>query len=108
MVKRTAPGYATSGNPTSSEIPNPTRDIIGQIQTMTSQLFRSRSGDDTTWFLGDIGKAFEQIENWPLTVTTLGAGSQLEFDQDVVFQSKVSKRSTFNTKQPRAMVKCTA
>lgn len=108
MVKRTAPGYATSGNPTSSEINNPTADVIGNIQTLTSQLFRSRSGDDTTWFVGDIGKAFEQIENWPMTVVTMGAGSQLEFDNDIVFQSKVSKRSTFNTVNPRKMVKNTA
>lgn len=108
MVKRTAPGYATTGNPTSSEQPNPTSDIIGNIQVLSSQLFRSRSGSDSTWFSGDISKAFEQIENWPLTVATLGAGSQLEFDQDIVFQSKVSKRSTFNTKQPRAMNKNTA
>lgn len=107
MVKRTAPGYATTGNPSQAEA-NPIGDVIGSIQVLTSQLFRSRSGSDSTWFAGDISKAFEQIENWPLTVTTLGAGSQLEFDQDVVFQSKVSKRSTFNTKQPRKMVKCTA
>jgi hypothetical protein len=60
------------------------------------------------WFLGDIGASFEQIENWPMTVTTLGAGSQLEFDADVIFQAKVSKRSTFNTIQPRKMVKNTA
>ena len=106
MVKRTAPGYATSGNPSQTEA-NPVGDIIGSIQVMTSQLFRARSGSDSNWFLGDIGGAFEQIENWPLTVTTMGAGSQLEFDNDVIFQSKVSKRSTFNTKQPRKMVKCT-
>jgi hypothetical protein len=107
MVKRTAPGYATSGNPAGTEIPNPVGDIIGNIQVMSSQLFRSISGSDTNWFLGDIGRAFEQIENWPLTVTTLGAGSQLEFDLDVIFQAKVSKRSTFNTVQPRAMVMST-
>lgn len=107
MVKRTSPGYATSGLPTQTEA-NPVGDVIGSIQVMTSQLFRSRTGSDSRWFIGDISKAFEQIENWPLTVTTMGAGSQLEFDNDVVFQSKVSKRSTFNTKQPRAMVRCDA
>lgn len=108
MVKRTAPGYATSGVPAGTEIPNPVVDIVGSIQTMSSQLFRSISGSDSDWFIGDIGASFEQIENWPLTVTTLGAGSQLEFDQDIVFQSRVSKRSTFNTKQPRKMLKNTA
>ena len=106
MVRRTAPGYATSGNPAGTEIPNPTGDIVGNLQTLTSQLFRDATGSDANWFIGDIGAAFEQIENWPLTVNTLGAGSQLEFDNDVIFQSRVSKRSTFNTKQPRKMVKC--
>ncbi|AMV27556.1 hypothetical protein VT84_24355 [Gemmata sp. SH-PL17] len=106
MVKRTAPGYATSGNPTGTEIDNPVGDIVGNLQVLTSQLFRNRSGSDTAWFMGDVGRAFEQIENWPLTVTAIGAGSQLEFDNDIIFQSKVSKRSTFSTRQPRAMVKC--
>jgi hypothetical protein len=108
MTKKTAPGYETSGNPVSTEIPNPTGDIIGSIEILTSQLFRSISGSDSNWYIGDIGRAFEQIENWPMTVTTLGAGSQMEFDLDVIFQAKVSKRSTFNTKQPRAMVQNTA
>jgi hypothetical protein len=107
MTKKTAPGYETSGNPVSTEIPNPTGDIIGSIEILTSQLFRSISGSDSNWYIGDIGRAFEQIENWPMTVTTLGAGSQMEFDLDVIFQAKVSKRSTFNTKQPRAMVQNT-
>lgn len=108
MVKRTAPGYATTGTPTSSEIPNPTADIIGSIQTMSSQLFRTISGSDVNWFLGDLSAAFEQIENWPLTVTTLGAGSQLEFDSDIIFQAKVSKRSTYSTVNPRKVIKCTS
>jgi hypothetical protein len=107
MTKKTAPGYATSGNPLGTEIPNPTGDIIGNIETLSSQLFRVESGSDTNWFIGDIGAAFEQIENWPMTVATLGGGSQIDFDRDVIFQAKVSKRSTFNTVQPRRMVKCT-
>ena len=107
MVKKQAPGYATSGNPIGTEIENPTQDIIGNIEILTSQLFRQISGSDTNWFIGDLSKAFEQLENWPLTVTTLGGGSQPDFDADIIFQTKVSKRSTFNTKQPRKMVQCT-
>lgn len=108
MVKKTAPGYATSGNPVSTEISNPTGDIIGNLEILSTQLFRSISGSDTNWFVGDLSAAFEQIENWPLTVTTLGGQSQMDFDFDVIFQTKASKRSTFNTVQPRKMIKCTA
>lgn len=108
MVRRTAPGYATSGNPVGTEIRNPTLDVIGNIQVMSSQLFRDRSGSDSTWYAGDIGSAFEQIENWPMTVTTAPANSEKEFENDIIFRSKVSKRATFNTKQPRAVVRCTA
>jgi len=107
MVKKTAPGYATSGNPVSTEINNPTGDIIGNLEILSTQLFRSISGSDASWFVGDISASFEQIENWPLTVTTLGGQSQMDFDFDVMFQTKVSKRSTFNTVAPRKMVKCT-
>jgi len=108
MVKRTAPGYATSGNPTQTGIDNPVGDIIGQIRTLSTQLLRVASGDDTTWYIGDIAAAFEQIENWPLQVTNIGAGNLDEFKRDVVFQIKASKRATFVTKNPRKMVKVQA
>ena len=108
MVKKVAPGYATSGNPVSTEVDNPVGDIVGNLQTVTSQLIRARTGDDTTWFMGDISAAFEEIVNWPLQVLQLGAGSQDEFKRDIVMQFRADKRSTFNTKQPRKMVKCTA
>lgn len=107
MVKKVMPGYATSANPTSSEQENPVGSVIGNIETYSSQLFRSRSGSDSTWFIGDVSKAFAQYENWPLQVLSLGSGSQMEFTHDIVAAFRVDKRSTFVTLQPRAMVKCT-
>jgi hypothetical protein len=117
MVKKVAPGYATSGNPVSTEIDNPTGDIIGNIQTVTSQLIKARmtaagsgvySAPSTSWFVGDISAAFEEIVNWPLQVLQLGAGSQDEFKRDIVMQFRADKRSTYSTKQPRKMVRCDA
>lgn len=104
MVKRVAPGYATSGDPTNTEVPNPMGDIVGNIQTVSSQLFRSISGSDSMWFLGDLTAAFEYIENWPIQVLSLGAGSHDEFHRDIVAQFRADERGTFNTKQPRKMV----
>jgi len=108
MVKRIAPGYATSGNPTNTEVPNPMGDIIGQIQTVSSQLLRATSGSDSTWWLGDLAAAFEYVENWPMQVLTLGSGSHDEFHRDIVAQFRADERGTFFTKQPRKMVKSTA
>lgn len=104
MVKRTAPGYATSGNPTGTEIPNPMGDIIGNIQTVSSQLLRSISGSDVNWWLGDLSAAFEYMENWPLQVLSLGSGSHDEFHRDIVAQFRADEMGTFNTKQPRKVV----
>ncbi len=104
MVKRVAPGYALSGNPTLTEVPNPMGDIIGNIQTVSSQLLRSISGSDTHWWLGDLSAAFEYVENWPLQVLNLSTGSHDEFHRDIVAQFRADERGTFNTKQPRKVV----
>ena len=60
-----------------------------------------------TWWVGDIAKMMEYVENWPLTVLQLGSGSQDEFTRDIVQQFRVSERGTFSVKQPRAGVKNT-
>lgn len=108
-VRRMNPGYATSGNPTQSIVTeNPVNKFIGTLNHMWSQLLQSRmtlaGTAANSWWIGDIAKAFEYVENWPLAVLQLGTGSQDEFTRDIVQQFRVSERGTYATKQPRAML----
>ncbi len=53
------------------------------------------------WYMGDFPRAFEYLENWPLTVETLGADTLLGFTRDVVFGVKVSEKGVIAIKDPR-------
>ena len=53
------------------------------------------------WYMGDFARAFEYLENWPLTAVTMGPGSYAEWDRDVVFGVKVSEKGTPAVNDPR-------
>lgn len=103
-------GYPTSGNPVRSETPNPIYTVLGPIRLLgaNSRYFRNASGDDTTWYVGDIAGAFEYLEVEPMTVKTQGEDSESAFNADIVMRVKVSEWGTYFTKQPRKISKCTA
>lgn len=97
-------GYATSGNLSATKAANP----VQNYQIVTSNQLAARQATDTTWYLGDIQKAFAYMENWPMTVVQAPANSEVEFTTDVVMRYKASERGAMATLEPRAMVKCTA
>lgn len=53
------------------------------------------------WYLGDFARAFEYLENWPLTAETLAPGSWAEWDRDVTFGVKVSEKGVVAVNDPR-------
>jgi hypothetical protein len=59
------------------------------------------------WFVGDFRKAFAYMENWPITVTQSGAGSEADFNQDIVMRFKASERGAAAVINPRYVVKNT-
>ena len=99
------PGYATSGNPTETQVGNPYK---GAFAVISSPYVASRLATDTDWFFGDLTTAFEYCQAWPEEVKTLAGGTQIEFDQDIVQQYRFSEMGNYSTKEPRAMVKATA
>ena len=60
------------------------------------------------WYMGNFAKAFAYMENWPITVTHSTAGSEADFNQDIVVRFKASERGTPAVLNPRYVVKCTA
>lgn len=73
----------------------------------SSQLLAARMATDTTWYLGDLMKAFAYMQNWPLTTVQAGANSDDEFNRDIVMKWKASERGATATLEPRVMTKCT-
>jgi hypothetical protein len=59
------------------------------------------------WFIGDFGKAFAYMENWPITVTQSPAGGEAEFNQDIVVRFKASERGAAAVINPRYVVRST-
>lgn len=98
------PGYATSANPTQTKAANP----VPSLQVVSSNQLAARMATDTSWFVGDLSKAFAYMENWPLTVVQAPANSEAEFTADVVMRWKASERGAAATLEPRYVVKCTA
>lgn len=103
-VQTITPGYATSGNPNIANWTNPAADY----EIVWSAQLAARMATDTSWFLGDLTKAFRYMENWPITVVEAPVGSEAEFQNDIVQRVKASERGAASTWDPRYVVKSTA
>lgn len=105
MIRVVAPGYATSGNPNTTEITNP---YAGKYAVLYSQQFNARqtaaSQDARYWYLGDFTKAFAYMENWPITVLQAPANHPDEFDRDIVVQFRASEMGIEAVLDPRYVV----
>ncbi len=110
MVSMNAGGYATTGNlfRTDSLSPIGKTEFSAPYKLVTSRLLAARMATDTTWYLGNIAKAFAWMENWPMRVLTAPPMSHEEFTRDIVTQYRVDERGAFATMDPRFMAKCTA
>ncbi len=111
MVTLASGGYATTGNLTGTQSPNPILGIPGysppQYKIRTSRLLATKMATKTSWFIGDVAKTVKYRENWPITVVQAPANSQKEFEQDIVAQFKASERGTASVENPRYIVKST-
>lgn len=104
-IRVATPGYATTGNPTETIVGNPYRS---KYQLVSSRLLAARLATDTTWFLGDITKAFRYRVAEQMNVQQLGANSDDEFKRRIVQQFRVNERGAYYTVNPRHMVQNTA
>lgn len=101
--------YTGSSAPTETLAANPMTGYSSVIsQYLYSRLKASGLTADqakATWFMGDPGRAFRYIENWPLTVVQAPQNSEAEFNQDIVARFKASERGVAAAWNPRYMVK---
>ncbi|MGZ3316615.1 MAG: phage major capsid protein [Isosphaeraceae bacterium] len=102
-VQTVTPGYATCANPNVAVWNNP----VSGYQIVSSAQLAARLGTDTSWYIGDLTKAFKYMENWPITVVQAPSNSEAEFTHDIVYRVKASERGAASTWEPRQMVKST-
>lgn len=99
------PGFATSGNPTRTVTPNP----IQSYRIISSQLLQARMAlaaePSSDWFIGDVARGINYMENFPLTVVQAPSNSEAEFQRDIVMQWKASERGAAAVVEPRVLVR---
>ena len=103
-IRVTSPGYATTGNPTQTNMANPYNN---KYTVVTSQLLAPQLATDTDWFLGDITKYAMRKVAEPLQVVQAPANTTADFERRVVARYRANKRFVHVVRQPRAIVKST-
>jgi hypothetical protein len=78
-----------------------------KFDLVTSRQLAAQMATDTSWFLGDITKAFRYRVAEPINMQQAPAGNEAEFNRRIVSQFRVNERGAFYTVDPRFMVKST-
>lgn len=88
-----------------------TAQIIGKYQVLSNGMVDRRitagSLNTTDWFIGDFKKALAWMENWGIAVVQASAGTEAEFERDVVARYKASERGVAVVTDPRYLQKNT-
>ena len=104
-IQVVTPGFATTGSPTRTATPNP----IQSYRIISSQLLGARMSlaaePASDWFIGDVARAVNYMENFPLTVVQAATNSEAEFQRDIVMQWKASERGAAAVVEPRVLVR---
>jgi hypothetical protein len=103
--------YGADGRNTSTTAANP----LGNYRVTESRLAYRRltaaghaaADAKKWWFIGDFRRAFAYMENWPITVAVSPAGSEADFNQDIVVRYKASERGAAAVINPRYVVRST-
>jgi hypothetical protein len=74
----------------------------------TNQYVKQRTSSDSTWFYGNPKEAFVYMQNWPLTVQSIGVEGEAAFERDIVARFKASERGAAGVRERRYMLKATA
>lgn len=78
-----------------------------QLQILSNQYVKARSGSTSSWWLGDFQRAFWYMENWGPTSVQAPVNSEAEFTHDVVQRFKISERGAVACVNPRVVAKST-
>lgn len=105
-IRVATPGFATSANPTQTEVSNPVASL--GLQIVSTPYMDFRMATDTSWYLTNPSRGLVRNVHFPMEVTQAPMGNSDEFNRDIVMKFKVSGKQGFQWKDPRASVKNTA
>jgi hypothetical protein len=71
---------------------NPLQFILGNINVVSNQMVKARTSSAVKWFFGQPRRAFKYMENWGFTPEQAPANSEKAFEQDILYQFKISWR----------------
>jgi hypothetical protein len=104
-IRVATPGYATSANPTLTNVANP---YTNKYQLVSSLWLATRMATDTDWFVGNVAKAVACMMAQKMEVRQAAAGNPDELKRRIVSQFYVNEMSEFVVVQPRLLLKSTA
>lgn len=107
-VRQNAPGYATSGSPVQTVSAPALSKVMPTCKVLTSRLLKDRLATDTDWFLSSPRRQVRRYYIWDVTTSQRGAGTDAEFERDVVMQFKASVKDCVTTMEPRVSGKSSA
>jgi hypothetical protein len=103
--------YEDDTTSTTTAIRNPFAKYNLVSSRLGYQLLKSAvpaiANPEKIWIIGNFKKAFAYMENWGITVTRSGSGSEADFTRDVIVRFKASERGVPAVLDPRYTVKCT-
>lgn len=104
-IRVATPGYATSGNPTLTNMANP---YGNKYQLVTSRLLAQRTATDTDWWIADITKYAKYRVAEKMNVQQAPPNNPDEFHRRIVQQFRVNERGAYYVVNPRYSVKSSA
>ena len=81
--------------------------VKGQLRVLNNPFVKVATSSDAYWFIGQPKKAFRWMQNWDFATAQQGAGSDAEFDRDIVQQYKGSYRGVAAVLDPHYMCNST-
>ena len=103
-IRVTTPGYATTANPTQTNVANPYSQAY---QIVSSRRLATRLATDTDWFVGNIPVAVKYRVAQPMRVIEAPTNSHDEFTRQIVRQWRVNEFGQHFVAQPRALIRAT-
>jgi hypothetical protein len=104
-IRVATPGYATSANPTLTNMANP---YLNKYTVVTSRLLAAQMTTDTDWFLADVTKVAKYMQAEKPQVVQAQANNEMEFHRRIVNQFRFNERGAYVVVNPRFSVKSTA
>ena len=110
VINATEIRYTDSSAPTETLAANPITGYTGTTSALLygrlqSQLGLTADQAKATWFFGDVRKAFRYVEHWPMKVSQLVRGSDIEFTNDIVAGFRADEKGQPFAFNPRYVAK---